>query len=157
MTLPLVTEYSDSSLRLAYAGPLVFMNWRTEFTPSLLTRVEALHHRRVAHYPSGVLGVNVVEPTCALPSQEARERANDMMKRTGPTTRAVVMVMLEQGFAASALQSIALRVLGLGGRVPIRSFRDVESAADWVHFQFPDTPDERMFTALVAELRGGAG
>lgn len=156
MSLSLVIEYSDASLRLAYAGPLVLMNWRTEFNPTLLMRVEALHHRRVSQFPNGVLGVNIVEPTCALPSQEARERGNDMMKRTGPTTRAVVMVMLDQGFAASALQSIALRVLGLGGRVPIRSFRDVATAGDWVHFQFPDAPDERTFAALISELRASA-
>lgn len=150
---PLITEFEDSSLHLAHSGPLVLMNWRTEFNPGHIAKIEALHHRRAQHYETGIVGMNIVECACGLPSTEARDMGNDMMKRTASTTRAVVMVMLDQGFAASALSSIALRVLGLGGRVPIRSFRTVRASADWIHVEYPETPVPDDIADLVARLR----
>ncbi len=155
MTPSLVTEFLDSTLHLAYHGPFVLMNWRTDFDPAHIPKIEALHHRRAQHFGAGVIGLNIIEPACGLPSPASRRLGNEMMKRTAPTTRAVVMVMLDQGFAASALQSIALRVLGLGGRVPIRSFRAIGPAAEWIHFQYPEISERARIVQLIDDLRAG--
>jgi hypothetical protein len=87
MAQPPITEFVDTTLHLAYTGPFMLMNWRTEFNPDHIPKIEALHRRRASHFESGVIGLNIVEPECALPTQEARDLGNDMMKRTRATTR----------------------------------------------------------------------
>lgn len=151
-----VSEFEDASFHLAYAERFVLMNWRHSFESKYIPQIEKLHHARVSQYPEGVIGLNIVEPGCSMPDSPSREAGNDMMTRTGATTRVVVLVMLDQGFAVSALQSVALRVLGLGGRVPIRNFREIESAVSWIHRAFPETPAPTELSQLIQQLRGRA-
>lgn len=137
MKYPLLTDFEDDDFHLAHAGPFVLMNWRGHYSAASFHRIEAVHHRLAERRREDITGVSVVEAGSPIPGEEARLAGADMMTRTYPTTKAVVIVFLDRGFVASALQSVAARVLSLGGRVPMKFFRDIHSAGLWLPDLYP--------------------
>jgi len=137
MKYPLRSDYEDDEFHLAHAGPFVFMNWRGGYRAESFAKIEDVHHRLAGRRRDPITGVSVVEADSPIPSEDIRMAGADMMTRTADTTKAVVIIFLDQGFAASALQSVAARELSLGGRVSIRFFHDVASAAQWLAQLYP--------------------
>lgn len=137
MRYPLRTDYEDEEFHLAHAGPFVLMNWRGVYRAENFARIEEVHHRLAARRRVNVTGVSVVEADSPIPGEEIRVAGTDMMTRTQSTTNAVVIIFLDQGFAASALQSVAARELSLGGRVPMKFFQDIPTAAQWLAQLYP--------------------
>ena len=76
-----------------------------------------------------------------------------MMTRTADTTRVVIMVMIDQGFAASVFENLASQVLGLGGRVPIRSFCSLEAAAIWLEKSCSDVSNAESILDQFRRVR----
>jgi hypothetical protein len=150
----MVNVFGDEHFHLACAGPLILMNYRGEFRSGDMKRIEALHFQRATLYPEGLIGLSIIEPIQALPGAHARKVANEMMSRTGPTTRAVVLVMLDRGFVVNALSSMAVAVLGLDGRVPVKIFYKVEPALAYIarsHSSFPSAAEMSVMVSAVRQ------
>ncbi|HXS19532.1 MAG TPA: hypothetical protein VN764_20190 [Polyangiaceae bacterium] len=137
MKYPLRSDYEDDEFHLAHAGPFVFMNWRGSYRAEAFPRIEEVHLRLAGRRRYPLTGVSVVEADSPIPDEDIRLAGADMMTRTAETTKAVVIIFLDQGFTASALQSVAARELSLGGRVSIRFFHDIPGAAQWLTQLYP--------------------
>ncbi len=137
MKYPLTTDYEDDDFHLAHAGPFVLMNWRGDYRADSFPRIEAVHTRLAERRKDDITGVSIVEAASPIPGDDIRVAGSDMMTRTFSTTKAVVIIFLDQGFMASALQSVAARELSLGGRVPMKFFHDLPSAAQWLSQLYP--------------------
>ena len=137
MKYSLTTDFEDDDFHLAHAGPFVFMNWRGAYKAANFPRIESVHHRLAERRKEDITGVSIVEAALPIPGEDVRLAGADMMTRTHETTKAVVIIFLDQGFAASALQSVAARELSLGGRVPMKFFHDLPSAAKWLAQVYP--------------------
>jgi len=154
MKYPLRSDYEDDAFHLAHAGPFVFMNWRGGYRAEAFPKIEDVHLRLAGRRRDPITGVSVVEADSPIPTEDIRLAGADMMTRTADTTKAVVIIFLDQGFAASALQSVAARELSLGGRVSIRFFQDIPSAAQWLTQLYPklEMVSEDV-EQLIAKLR----
>jgi hypothetical protein len=137
MKYPLRSDYEDEEFHLAHAGPFVLMNWRGGYRAASFAKIEDVHLRLAGRRRDPITGVSVVEADSPIPSEDIRTAGADMMTRTADSTKAVVIIFLDQGFAASALQSVAARELSMGGRVSIRFFHEVSSAAQWLAQLYP--------------------
>ncbi len=143
MKYSLTTDFEDDDFHLAHAGPLVLMNWRGNYHRSSFRKIEELHLRLAERRREHLTGISIVEAHSPIPGEEIRIAGANMMTHTGATTKAVVIIFLDQGFMASALQSVAARELSLGGRVPMKFFHDLPNAAQWLaqaHPQLEMTP-----------------
>lgn len=95
----------------------------------------------------------VLEPGFPIPDGNIRDAAMRLMTRIQSTTQAVVWITLDQGFAASVIQSMSLRLIGLQGQIRLRNFRDVASAASWLASKCTGTPSAAELVKYIAELR----
>jgi len=137
MKYPFRTDFEDDDFHLAHAGPFVFMNWRGRYQADSFARIEGVHHRLAERQKVDVTGVSVVEAESPIPGEDIRAAGSDMMTRTQSTTKAVVIIFLDEGFTASTLQSVAARELSMGGRVPMKFFHNVLDAAEWLAQVYP--------------------
>lgn len=147
-----IISHRDESITLGYVGPLVIKCWK-DFSPHNLERMEALHHERAALHPNGIIGLNIIEPINGLPTPEARRLAQQMMSRTGSTTRALVLIMLGHDFVRNILQSMAVKVLSARGSVPVRTYRSIAGGVDWIARTNKDAPSPEELLSCITQIR----
>lgn len=91
------------------------------------------HHAALEFDPNGYGVISLAEPTAKLPPSEVRQRATALRKETQHLLRAQSMVIIGDGFFASAMRSVFTGIFTLAqSRVPMIFVPDVASGTDFV-------------------------
>ncbi|MET0595508.1 MAG: hypothetical protein ABW133_22605, partial [Polyangiaceae bacterium] len=91
------------------------------------------HEAILADYPQGSAAIVVVDPSTAFPSEEARRVMLEATRKTSATTLAHTLVVLGDGFWASAVRGIMTTIGSLtNSSHPRKVVRHEEEGVDWI-------------------------
>jgi hypothetical protein len=115
---------------LASFGGLVLVNWRSEVIRDDVEAVIALRKSMLADN-TFVGSIQIAEPGLPVPDEALRETARRAMKARQENQSAIALVILGEGFGASAIRSVGTAVFALRG-APTRLFASSDEAATWM-------------------------
>ena len=116
------------------------------------------HEAIVAEYPRGSAAIVVIDPTTAFPSEEARRVMLDATRKTSDKTLAHTLVVLGDGFWASAVRGIMTTIGSLtNSSHPRKVFRHEEEGVDWIIEAAKEPPSKYrpLLFAGLAQLKAG--
>lgn len=145
---------ADEAHALGMLGPIMLYHWRTSFPPGCVQEVRELFDELVEDYPGRLGGVHIVEPGCQLPDAQSRSEASALIKHTASGTAGIGLLMLGQGFAMSAVQSVAFNIFSLGSRVPTKTFRTPPDLGRWLCNLVPESPHAGSLAEAIETFRG---
>ena len=91
------------------------------------------HEAIVAAYPQGAAAIVVIDPTTAFPSEEARRVMLEATRKTSAQTLAHTLVVLGDGFWASAVRGVMMTISSLtNSSHPRKVVRYEEEGVDWL-------------------------
>ena len=117
------------------------------------------HEAIIAVRPEGGGSIVAVDPTTSFPSEETRRAALEITRQTNAQTRCHVLVVLGDGFWASAVRGIMMTISSLTAAThPRRVVRYEEEGVDWVIETLGESPSKyrQLLLASLAELKHGA-
>jgi hypothetical protein len=102
--------------------------------------------------PEGAASIVVVDPTAAFPSEETRRTALDVSRETSSLGVGLAIVILGDGFWASAIRGVVTTLTSLSptNTTPRKVVRYEEEAVDWAIETLGESPKYRP--ALLAAL-----
>jgi hypothetical protein len=104
-----------------------------DLKPEDITATLVAHEAIIGFRPQGSASIVVVDPTCAFPSEEARRVALEAMRTTGHQTLAHVLVVMGDGFWASAVRGVMMTFSSLTKAThPRKVVRYEEEGVDWI-------------------------
>jgi len=117
------------------------------------------HEALVAYRPEGGGSIVAVDSTTTFPSEATRRTALDVTRKTGPLTLAHALIVLGDGFWASAMRGVMTTIWSLTSAThPRKVVRQEAEGVDWVIETVGESgPKYRqaLLTAL-AQLKEGA-
>jgi hypothetical protein len=98
---------------VAHWRDVAFVHWQAKADGAAMERVHEVLRSVVAEHPLGVSFVHVAEDGAGLPDADARRELSRMMADFADATVCVAVLLLGNGFWASAMQSVltGLRLL----------------------------------------------
>ena len=103
--------------------------------------------------PEGSASIVAVDPTATFPSEETRRMALRVSRQTSDQTVALAMVVLGDGFWASAIRSVLMTLTSLSPTDtahPRKVVRHEEEGVDWVIEVFGESPQKYRSALLTA-------
>jgi hypothetical protein len=142
---------ASTTCALGRFGGLVLVNWRSQVTQA---DVRALIQARDELRKSGrfVGALHIAEAGLPVPDEAVRQTAQRGFEGRRDQTSAIALVVLGEGFAASAIRSVGTAVFALRG-IPTRLFADTDAAAKWMVDEMQAYRDERALAAACRSLR----
>jgi len=105
-----------------------------------------------AYRPQGTVSLVVVDPTSTFPSEETRRVALSITRETTAQTLALVVIVLGDGFWASAIRGVLTTLTSLSpSSHPRRIVRHEEEGIEWIIETLGESP-QKYRSALVAAL-----
>jgi hypothetical protein len=132
-------------------GGLVLMNWRSEATHEGMKAAVDLRNEMLT---SGVFrgAVHVVEAGLPLPDESLRQAARRAIEARQDNRSAIALVILGEGFAASAIRSVGTAIFALRG-APTRLFASTAEAAKWMVEEMDAHEDAQALASACEALR----
>lgn len=142
---------ASSKCALARFGTLVLINWRTEVTHDDIKSVLDLRNEMIASASfSGA--VHMAEPGLPVPGDSLRQFARRGIEARRDNRSAIALVILGEGFGASAIRSVGTAVFALRG-APTRLFAHTSEAAAWMVDEMEAYEDAKALVAACEALR----
>jgi hypothetical protein len=129
-----------------------------EVSPSDVQATLVGHEAAVACRPEGSGAIVAVDSTAAFPSEETRRTALAVTRKTGSKTSAHVLVVLGDGFWASAVRGIMTTLASLSpANHPRKVVRYEEEGVDWAIEALGESPAKYrpLLLAALAQLKVG--
>lgn len=103
--------------------------------------------------PEGVVSIVVVDPTSTFPSDETRHAALQVSRDTGSVTAGLAIVILGDGFWASAIRGVVMTLTSLSPTISAsrKVMRHEREGVDWA-IELIGEPPARYRAALLAAL-----
>jgi hypothetical protein len=109
------------------------------------------HEAIIADYPQGSAAIVVIDPTTAFPSEEARRVMLEATRKTSSQTLAHTLVVLGDGFWASAVRGIMVTIASLSNSShPRKVVRYEEEGVDWIIEMAKESPSKYRSLLLTA-------
>src|SRR5262245_21225072 len=103
---PLEIIHRPESGSVAALDCFAITRWLGGGTESDMPAISKAYRVAMARFPKGVGAVVVVDPSCGIPTPEARALGAEMSKGLAKHTRASAKIVLGGGFWASAFRGI---------------------------------------------------
>ena len=117
------------------------------------------HEAIIAVRPEGGGSIVAVDPTTTFPSEETRRAALEVTRQTNAQTRCHVLIVLGDGFWASAVRGIMMTITSLTAAThPRKVVRYEEEGVDWVIDTLGESPSKyrQLILTSLAGLKQGA-
>jgi len=125
----LVMHRRSSGAAIATLDAFFLMRCYGDVSPedinSSLETVEPL----IAYRPEGSISIILVDPTASFPSEATRRAALEVTRKTSATTSAMIMVVMGDGFWASAIRGMLMTIGSLSQTTYMRKFLRYEEEA----------------------------
>lgn len=142
--LELVYAHKDICALFGY-GDVNITVWHASGDEPAVLSLEPLAAKRIASFPRGVSGVQLVTHAAGMPTAGARNALAAQGRKWAKETAAVAVVIEHTGFFGSAMRSVVTGIQLLAkAEFPIRVFASLQEAADWL----PIPHAERTGTVL---------
>lgn len=152
---PLEVLSASPKFALARFGTLILVNWRTEVTHEDVKTVLDLRNGMIASAAfSGA--VHIAEAGLPVPGDSLRQFARRGIEARRENRSAIALVILGEGFGASAIRSVGTAVFSLRG-APTRLFASTAEAATWMVEEMEAYEDAKALAAACEALRTARG
>jgi len=148
----LVVQHRSEGVAMGTLDAFFVMRCFGEVSPDDIRATLKCHEVLQAYRPEGSVSVVAVDPSSSFPSEDTRRAALEVTRFTNATTVAVAVIVLGDGFWASAIRGV-LTTLGFLGQPthPRKIVRYEEEGVDWAIESIAESP-ERYRSALLAAL-----
>ncbi len=146
-------EVVSASSKCAFArfGTLILVNWRTEVRHDDVKAVLDLRNEMISNAAfSGA--VHVGEAGLPVPGESIRQFAQRGIEARRENRSAIALVILGEGFGASAIRSVGTAVFALRG-APTRLFANTNEAATWMVEEMEAYEDAKALASACEALR----
>jgi hypothetical protein len=128
----LVVQHRSDGAAMGTLDAFFLMRCFGEVSPDDMRATLKCHEVLRAYRPDGSVSVVAVDPSAAIPSEDTRRVMLEVTRVTNPETVAVAVMILGDGFWASALRGV-LTTLGFLGQPthPRKVFRYEEEGVEW--------------------------
>jgi hypothetical protein len=106
----LVVHRRSSGAAIATLDAFFLMRCFGDVSPDDINSSLACVEPVIAYRPQGSVSIIVVDPTATFPSDATRRAALEVTRKTSATTSAMIMVVLGDGFWASAIRGMLMTI-----------------------------------------------
>jgi hypothetical protein len=155
----LVVHHRSQGAAIASLDGFFLMRCFGDLTAADVRATLMAHDAIIGVRPAGSGSIVAVDPTTSFPSEEMRRAALEVTRQTNAQTRCHVLIVLGDGFWASAVRGIMMTISSLTAAThPRRVVRYEEEGVDWVIGTLGESPSKyrQLLLTSLAELRPGA-
>ena len=155
----LVVHYRSQAAAIATLDGFFLMRCFGNLTAADVRATLIGHAAIVAVRPEGSGSIVAVDPTTGFPSEEMRRAALEVTRQANAQTRAHVLIVLGDGFWASAVRGIMMTISSLTAAThPRRVVRHEEEGVDWVIETIGESTSKyrQLLLTSLAQLKLGA-
>jgi hypothetical protein len=130
-----------------------------EATPEDIYATMTCHDIVLAVRPAGTMSIVALDPTSAFPCEETRRAAVEITRKTRPHTLGTVVIVLGDGFWASAFRGVLTTMNSLNQTTyPKAVVRYEREGVDWAIQTLGESPPKYRAALLdgLAELKPGS-
>jgi hypothetical protein len=129
----LVLHHRSKAVAFATLDGFFLMRCFGDVTPADVQATLLGHEAIIAYGAAGSRSLVAVDPTATFPSEATRRAFLDVMRKTSAQTLAHVLIVLGDGFWASAVRGTMMTIASLSpGTYPRKVVRYEEEAVDWI-------------------------
>jgi hypothetical protein len=129
----LMVHYRSPGVAIATLDVFFLMRCFGDIVPEDIRATLIGHEAIVAHQPRGSGSIVVVDPATTFPSEETRRVALEVTRKTNALTLVHALVVLGDGFWASAMRGVMTTIWSLSAaHHPRKVVRNEEEGVDWV-------------------------
>lgn len=126
-------EHNESAAAWGQVGPICVVVWKGALEAALLDRFVAYANTFGPRHPSGWVVLSYPYPKIELPSQEIRNKINELTAQPGENYRGTTTVVDAEGFRASVMRSILAGMSLVGGKhAPRHVSKTTDEAVDYL-------------------------
>jgi hypothetical protein len=155
----LVMHRRSSGVSIATLDAFFLMRCFGDVTPDDITSTLECVDVLQAYRPEGSVSIIVVDPTSSFPSEATRRAALEATRKTSATTSAMIMVVLGDGFWASAIRGILMTIGSLSQTTYARKILRYEAeAVDFAIEVLGESPPKyrALLLSSLAQLKSAA-
>lgn len=153
---PVVTTLAHEPDHYTFArwGDVAIVHWMARADVDTVRLMHSLFKAVVKEHPQGVSFVHVIRDGAGLPDSSAREALTEMMRAFAEVTICVCVVLLGNGFWASALQSAlsGMRMLAPRRRWELHFERSCAALAAWLPDAHATRTERRLNPSELAAV-----
>jgi len=148
----LVVQHRSEGVAMGTLDAFFVMRCFGAVSPDDIRATLKCHEVLQTYRPEGSVSIIAVDPNSGFPSEETRRAALEVTRFTNSTTLSVSIIILGDGFWASAIRGV-LTTLGFLGQPthPRKVFRYEEEGVDWAIESIAESP-QRYRSLLLAAL-----
>jgi hypothetical protein len=155
----LVVHHRSGGAAIGTVDGFFLMRCFGDITPDDIRATLIAFQAVLAYRPEGGCSIVAVDPTTSFPSEETRRTAVEITRKTGNQTLADTLVILGDGFWASAMRGVMTTIWSLNSsNHPRKVLRQEADAVDWVIETVQESaPKYRQpLLSALGQLRAGA-
>src|SRR5688572_8174174 len=148
----LVVQHRSQGVAMGTLDAFFIMRCFGAVLPDDIRATMKCHDVLTEFRPEGSVSIVALDPTSAFPSEETRRAALDITRQTNTKTLAVSLIVLGDGFWASAIRGVITTLASLSLPThPRKIFRYEEEGVDWAIESIAESP-QKYRTPLLAAL-----
>jgi len=154
----LIVHYRSEGAAIATLDGFFLMRCFGDLTVTDVRATMLGHHAIIGGRPEGSGSIVAIDPTTTFPTEETRRVALEVTRQANPQTRCHVLVVLGDGFWASAVRGIMMTISSLTAVThPRRVVRYEEEGVDWVIETVGESRSKyrQLLLTSLAELKPG--
>jgi hypothetical protein len=154
-----VLHHRSDHMAIASVDGFILMRCFGDVSPSDIAATLKAYEVALASRPAGVGSLVAIDSTTAFPSEELRGIMVDAARKTSQGVQAHSIIILGDGFWASAFRGVATTVAALArSTYPRRVFRHEQAGVDWAIGELGESKKTYRDVLLdgLTQLKGGA-
>ncbi|HMI86241.1 MAG TPA: hypothetical protein VK550_19240 [Polyangiaceae bacterium] len=155
----LVVHHRSPGVAIATLDAFFIMRCFGNVTPEDIRATLLGHEALIAYRQEGGGSIVAVDPTANFPSEATRRVALEITRTTGPKTLAHALIVLGDGFWASAMRGVMTTIWSLNfANRPRKVVRQEGEGVDWVIETVGESVPKyrQLLLSALSQLRAGA-
>ncbi len=155
----LVVHRRSQAAAIGTLDAIFLMRYFGDVTPDDMRATLLGHEALLAYRPEGGGVIITVDPTASFPSESTRRAALEIARQTTPKTVAQALVVLGDGFWASAMRGVMMTIWSVNSvNYPRKVVRQESEGVDWVIETLGESSPKyrQALLAALSQLRAGA-
>jgi hypothetical protein len=155
----LVVHHRSRAVAIGTLDGFFLMRYFGDATPDDLRATLLGHEALLACRPDGGGAIIALDPTASFPSEQTRRTALEITRQTAPKILAQALVILGDGFWASAMRGVMTTIWSLiAANYPRKVVRQEDAAVDWVIETVGESAPKyrQILLEALSQLRAGA-
>jgi hypothetical protein len=154
----LVVHHRSQAVAIGTLDRFFLMRCFGDVTPDDVRATLLGHEAIIADHPEGAGSIVAVDPATSFPSDEMRQAVVEVTRKTNAHTRAHVLIVLGDGFWASAVRGIMMTLSSLTAATHARKIvRLEEEGVDWAIEAIGESVPKyhQLLLASLGQLKAG--